>query len=57
MLISEEARLKTALTRLSDLAAQMAEAAHDAGQLSRSTEAALLDRCKKRRGATLMPVS
>ena len=42
MLISEEARLKTALTRLSDLAGQMAVAAHDAGQLSRSTEAALL---------------
>ncbi|MFK5665851.1 methyl-accepting chemotaxis protein [Pseudomonas shirazica] len=43
MLISEEARLKTALTRLSDLAAQMAVAAHDAGALSRSTEAALLE--------------
>ncbi|WP_370464287.1 MULTISPECIES: methyl-accepting chemotaxis protein [Pseudomonas] len=43
MLISEEARLKTALTRLSDLAAQMAVAAHDAGQLSRSTESALLE--------------
>lgn len=43
MLISEEARLKTALTRLSDLAGQMAVAAHDAGQLSRSTEAALLE--------------
>ncbi|WP_372242478.1 methyl-accepting chemotaxis protein [Pseudomonas sp. CM25] len=43
MLISEEARLKTALTRLSDLAGQMAVAAHDAGQLSRGTEAALLD--------------
>ncbi|MGE8382617.1 MAG: methyl-accepting chemotaxis protein [Pseudomonas putida] len=42
MLISEEARLKTALTRLSDLAVQMAVAADDAGQLSRSTEAALL---------------
>ncbi|MDP9520281.1 PAS domain-containing methyl-accepting chemotaxis protein [Pseudomonas putida] len=43
MLISEEARLKTALTRLSDLAGQMAVAAHDAGQLSRSTEAASLE--------------
>ncbi|MEE6440353.1 PAS domain-containing methyl-accepting chemotaxis protein [Pseudomonas putida] len=43
MLISEEARLKTALTRLSDLAGQMAVAARDAGQLSRSTEAALLE--------------
>ncbi|WP_416366805.1 methyl-accepting chemotaxis protein [Pseudomonas sp. UFMG81] len=43
ILISEEARLKTALTRLSDLAAQMAEAARDAGQLSRGTEAALLE--------------
>ncbi|CAM3802999.1 Aerotaxis receptor [Pseudomonas reidholzensis] len=43
ILISEEARLKTALTRLSDLAAQMAVAAHDAGSLSRGTEAALLE--------------
>lgn len=43
MLISEEARLKTALTRLSDLAGQMSVAAHDAGQLSRGTEAALLE--------------
>ncbi|WP_440480699.1 methyl-accepting chemotaxis protein [Pseudomonas xanthosomatis] len=43
ILISEEARLKTALTRLSDLAAQMADAALDAGRLSRGTEAALLE--------------
>ncbi|MNM42416.1 Aerotaxis receptor [compost metagenome] len=43
ILISEEARLKTALTRLSDLAAQMAVAAHDAGRLSRGTESALLE--------------
>ncbi|MDF9617586.1 PAS domain-containing methyl-accepting chemotaxis protein [Pseudomonas entomophila] len=43
ILISEEARLKTALTRLSDLAAQMAEAALDAGRLSRGTESALLE--------------
>jgi len=43
ILISEEARLKTALTRLSDLAAQMAGAAQDAGRLSRSTESALLE--------------
>jgi len=43
ILIGEEARLKTALTRLSDLAAQMAVAAQDAGRLSRGTETALLE--------------
>ncbi|MGE8325276.1 methyl-accepting chemotaxis protein [Pseudomonas urmiensis] len=43
ILIGEEARLKTALTRLSDLAGQMAVAAGDAGRLSRSTEEALLE--------------
>ncbi|AZL68027.1 Aerotaxis receptor [Pseudomonas sichuanensis] len=43
ILISEEARLKTALTRLSDLATQMADAAQDAGRLSRGTESALLE--------------
>ncbi|TFF42040.1 PAS domain S-box protein [Pseudomonas sp. RIT623] len=43
ILISEEARLKTALTRLSDLAGQMAGAAQDAGRLSRGTESALLE--------------
>ncbi|WP_445009195.1 methyl-accepting chemotaxis protein [Pseudomonas faucium] len=43
VLTSEEARLKTALTRLSDLATQMAVAAQDAGRLSRGTEAALLE--------------
>ncbi|WP_412034234.1 methyl-accepting chemotaxis protein [Pseudomonas donghuensis] len=43
ILISEEARLKTALTRLSDLATQMAEAASDSSRLSRNTETALLE--------------
>ncbi|MCE5982617.1 methyl-accepting chemotaxis protein [Pseudomonas sp. LF19] len=43
ILISEEARLKTALTRLSDLATQMAEAASDSSRLSSSTETALLE--------------
>ncbi|MCW2270633.1 Aerotaxis receptor [compost metagenome] len=43
ILISEEARLKTALTRLSDLAVQMSEAAGDSSRLSRHTESALLD--------------
>ncbi|MEE3634895.1 PAS domain-containing methyl-accepting chemotaxis protein [Pseudomonas defluvii] len=43
ILISEEARLKTALTRLSDLARQMAEAATDSSRLSSSTESALLE--------------
>ena len=43
ILISEEARLKTALTRLLDLANQMAEAATDSSQLSSDTESALLD--------------
>ena len=42
ILISEEARLKTALTRLLDLANQMAEAAADSSQLSSDTETALL---------------
>ncbi|MEZ2875569.1 methyl-accepting chemotaxis protein [Pseudomonas lundensis] len=42
ILISEEARLKTALTRLLDLANQMAEAAADSSQLSSDTESALL---------------
>ncbi|RWU20931.1 chemotaxis protein [Pseudomonas alkylphenolica] len=43
MLISEEARLKTALTRLSDLAVQMSEAAGDSSRLSRHTESSLLE--------------
>ena len=43
ILISEEARLKTALTRLSDLAVQMSEAARDSSSLSRHTESALLE--------------
>jgi len=43
ILISEEARLKTALTRLSDLAAQMATAATDSSMLSSRTESALLE--------------
>ncbi|MPS98865.1 MAG: PAS domain S-box protein [Pseudomonas sp.] len=43
ILVGEHARLKTALTRLSDLAAQMAVAAAQAGQLSRGTETALLE--------------
>ncbi|MCS5516104.1 methyl-accepting chemotaxis protein [Pseudomonas qingdaonensis] len=43
VLISEEARLKTALTRLSDLANQMAVAASDSSRLSNATELALLD--------------
>ncbi|MGV8400872.1 methyl-accepting chemotaxis protein [Pseudomonas aeruginosa] len=43
ILISEEARLKTALTRLSDLARQMATAAADSSQLSSRTELALLE--------------
>ena len=43
ILISEEARLKTALTRLSDLANQMAVAASDSSRLSNSTELALLE--------------
>ncbi|MFV3383249.1 methyl-accepting chemotaxis protein [Pseudomonas sp. NY15354] len=42
ILISEEARLKTALTRLSDLASQVAEAAGHTSQLSNNTEHALL---------------
>ncbi|QJI30224.1 methyl-accepting chemotaxis protein [Pseudomonas sp. ADAK18] len=43
ILISEDARLKTALTRLSDLATQMAEAATDSSVLSSNTESALLE--------------
>ncbi|WP_443216253.1 methyl-accepting chemotaxis protein [Pseudomonas sp. PAMC 25886] len=43
ILISEEARLKTALTRLSDLANQMAEAAAHSSVLSSTTESALLE--------------
>ena len=43
ILISEEARLKTALTRLSDLANQMAHAASDSSRLSGATESALLE--------------
>lgn len=43
ILISEEARLKTALTRLSDLATQMAEAAAHSSMLSGTTESALLE--------------
>jgi aerotaxis receptor len=42
-LISEQARLKTALTRLSDLARQVAEAAVDSSALSSRTEHALLE--------------
>ncbi|PWB35691.1 chemotaxis protein [Pseudomonas sp. SDI] len=43
ILISEEARLKTALTRLSDLATQMTVAASDSSRLSQCTETALLE--------------
>lgn len=43
ILISEEARLKTALTRVSDLACQVAEAAADSSALSGRTEHALLE--------------
>ncbi|MFC6297205.1 methyl-accepting chemotaxis protein [Pseudomonas spelaei] len=43
ILISEDARLKTALTRLGDLATQMAEAASDSSVLSSNTESALLE--------------
>ncbi|WP_411829350.1 methyl-accepting chemotaxis protein [Pseudomonas lactis] len=42
ILISEDARLKTALTRLSDLASQVAEAAAHSSLLSNQTEHALL---------------
>ena len=52
-MIGEEARLKTALTRLSDLATQMAVAAHDAGRLSRGTETALLEQLRP--DAVLLP--
>lgn len=43
ILISEDARLKTALTRLSDLASQVAESATDSSLLSYQTERALLE--------------
>ena len=43
ILISEDARLKTALTRLGDLASQVAEAAADSSLLSNQTEHALLE--------------
>jgi len=43
ILISEDARLKTALTRLSDLASQVAEAAAHSSLLSNQTEHALLE--------------
>lgn len=43
VLISEDARLKTALTRLSDLAEQVAEAAAHSSSLSSQTAHALLD--------------
>ncbi|WP_457374396.1 methyl-accepting chemotaxis protein [Pseudomonas sp. TE12234] len=43
VLISEDARLKTALTRLSDLANQVAEAAAHSSLLSNQTEHALLE--------------
>ncbi|WP_300650778.1 PAS domain-containing methyl-accepting chemotaxis protein [Pseudomonas sp.] len=43
VLISEQARLKTALTRLSDLAGQVAVAACDSSALSARTEHALLE--------------
>jgi aerotaxis receptor len=43
LLISEDARLKTALTRLSDLASQVAEAAAHSSMLSSQTEQALLE--------------
>nr|WP_231675398.1 PAS domain-containing methyl-accepting chemotaxis protein [Pseudomonas quasicaspiana] len=43
ILISEDARLRTALTRLSDLAAQVSEAAGHSSQLSTQSEHALLE--------------
>ncbi|WP_442962921.1 methyl-accepting chemotaxis protein [Pseudomonas sp.] len=43
ILISEDARLKTALTRLSDIASQVAEAAAHTSLLSNQTEHALLE--------------
>jgi aerotaxis receptor len=43
VLISEDARLKTALTRLSDLAMQVSTAAGDSSQLSAKTESALIE--------------
>jgi len=43
ILISEDARLKTALTRLSDLASQVSEAAGHSSRLSTQTERALLE--------------
>lgn len=42
LLISEDARLRTALTRLSDLASRVAESAANASSLSSQTERALL---------------
>ncbi|MFC3609725.1 methyl-accepting chemotaxis protein [Stutzerimonas tarimensis] len=41
MAISEQARLRTALTRLNDMSSQVAEAAADSSSLSRDTEQAL----------------
>uniref|UniRef100_UPI0035A7356F methyl-accepting chemotaxis protein n=1 Tax=Pseudomonas cichorii TaxID=36746 RepID=UPI0035A7356F len=43
LLISEDARLKTALTRLSDLTIQVSIAAGDSSQLSARTESALIE--------------
>jgi aerotaxis receptor len=43
ILISEEARLQTAMTRVSDLACQVAEAAADSSALSSQAEYALLE--------------
>jgi aerotaxis receptor len=43
ILVSEDARLKTALTRLGDLASQVAEAAAHSSLLSNQTEHALLE--------------
>lgn len=42
LLLSEDARLRTALTRLSDLAGQVAESASNASNLSSQTERALV---------------
>ncbi|HEX8592743.1 MAG TPA: PAS domain-containing methyl-accepting chemotaxis protein [Pseudomonas sp.] len=43
ILVSEDARLKTALTRLSDLAGQVSEAAGHSSRLSSQTEHAMLE--------------
>lgn len=43
VLISEDARLRTALTRLNDLASQVAGAAYHSSSLSKQTERALVD--------------